>query len=106
MTPIALEPVAQRVLRALYELAQLDCPAHAGVLGRAVGMRAADVARALLVLDARGLVSADRARLTLEGLACAARVPALQLERETWLEPLRRRALGVRLPSRRAEGGG
>jgi len=88
----ALDPLAQRVLRALYELAQLDCPAHAGVLGRAVGLRAADVARVLLVLDARGLVAADRARLTLVGLAVGARTPALHLEREPWFADVRAKA--------------
>ena len=80
MTPAALDPPARRVLRALFELAQLDCPAHAGVLARAVDMRAVDVARVLLVLEARGLARAGQARLTLTGLALAARCEPLQLE--------------------------
>lgn len=89
----ALDPLERRVIRALYELAQLDCPAHAGVLGRAVGLRPGDVARVLLVLDARGLVMADRARLTLSGLAVASRVTTLCLDRAPWLDEARRAAL-------------
>jgi hypothetical protein len=76
----ALDPLTERVLRALFELAQCNIGAHAGVVGRALGLRPSDVARVLLVLDARGLARADRARLTLAGLAVAARLPALQLE--------------------------
>lgn len=79
MKPAPLDPLARHVLRALYELAELDVAAHVGVLGRALGRPATDVARVLLVLDARGLVSAQRARLTLLGLAHAARLPALGL---------------------------
>jgi DNA-binding IclR family transcriptional regulator len=92
MKPAALDPLARRVLRALYELAELDCPADAGVLARAVGRRPADVVRVLLVLDARGLASAERARLTLLGLAHAARVAPLLLEREPWWAEARQQA--------------
>lgn len=80
-----LDPAAQRVLRALFELAQLDRPASAGSVGRAIDMRPADVARVLLVLDARKLVVAERARLTLKGLAVAARVPVLRLREQPHL---------------------
>jgi hypothetical protein len=75
------------VLRALYQLAQADRPADAGSVGRALGMRTVDVARVLLVLDARGLARADRARLTLSGLVEAARVAPLEIT----LEPRRTR---------------
>lgn len=92
MNASELDPLSQRVLRALYELAQADCPAHAGIVGRAVGIRPVDVGRVLLVLDARGLATADRARLTLRGLALAARLPSLQLARESWLVPAREQA--------------
>jgi hypothetical protein len=91
MKPAPLDPLARHVLRALYELAELDIAAHAGVLGRAVGQAAAEVERALRVLDARGLASAERARLTLLGLAQAARVPAIGLEREPWIISLAHR---------------
>ena len=84
-----LDPIVQRVLRALYELAQLDCPADADVLAKAVGLRARDVGRVLLVLDARGLMIAERARLTMLGLARAARLPALHLENAAWLSAAR-----------------
>lgn len=106
MNANALDPLSERVLRALYELAQLDCPAHAGVLGRAVGVRAADLARVLLVLDARGLASAERARLTLAGLAVAVRAPALHLEREPWFESYRRDCRSGAVPLSRSAGGG
>lgn len=116
MKPAALDPLARRVLRALYELAELDCPAHAGVLARAVNLtlagagttraeapgagsgrdareyRAADLARILLVLDARGLASAERARLTLLGLATAARIAPLCIERAPGFPALRQQA--------------
>ncbi|MDB4990719.1 MAG: hypothetical protein JWN04_5897 [Myxococcaceae bacterium] len=112
MTITALDPLAKGVLRALYELAELDCPAHAGVVSRALRsveleLRPSDVARVLLVLDARGLVVADRARLTMRGLAEAVRCPALQLERAAWLPQMRRQALQfVQADRPRAAGSG
>ncbi|MDB4976869.1 MAG: hypothetical protein JWN48_5210 [Myxococcaceae bacterium] len=107
MKPAALDPVALRTLRALYELAALDCPAHAGLLARAVNISVRDVARVLLVLDARGLAVADRARLTLLGLAEAARCAPLQLDQAAWLPKARREALQYRTAERtRAAGGG
>ena len=126
MTPAALDPPARRVLRALYELAQLDCPAHAGVLARAINfslalpsahlatgarakspgarfpMRAIDVGRVLLVLDARGLASAEHARLTLAGLLVAARCEPLQLESAPWLARRLARSLPTRVVGLRA----
>jgi DNA-binding IclR family transcriptional regulator len=81
MKTAPLDPLARRVLRALYELAELDCPADAGSVARAVGLSAADATRVLLALDARGLVRAEHVRLTLLGLAHAARVPALSSAR-------------------------
>lgn len=80
-----LDPLSRRVLRALYQLAQVDRPADAGSVGRALGMRPVDVARVLWVLDARGLARADRARLTLRGLAEATRAEPIELA----LEPRR-----------------
>ncbi len=82
------DALALRALRALYELAQLDAPAEAGVLARALGVRASQAAELLLELDVRGLVCAERARLTLLGLGCAARLEPLQLERASWLGEL------------------
>ena len=92
MKPAPLDPLARHVLRALYELAELDVVAHAGVLGRALDQPAADVARVLLVLDARGLASAARTRLTLLGLAWAARLPALGLAAAPWVAAARQQA--------------
>jgi len=85
MKPAALDPLARRVLRALYELAELDCPATPGVLAQAIGLRAVDVARVLLVLDARGLANAARSRLTLTGLAQAVRISPLALASDPWV---------------------
>lgn len=112
MTPATLDPPARRVLRALFELAQLDRPADAGLLARAINfslaresagsaLRAVDVGRVLLVLEARGLASAEHARLTLAGLAAATRCEPLQLESFPWLSarperPIPTRALGLR----------
>jgi Mn-dependent DtxR family transcriptional regulator len=81
----ALDPQARRALRALYELAELDVSADAELLARALGLRPALISRVLAELDARGLVDAERVRLTLEGLAAAARVPSLQLATGAWL---------------------
>lgn len=87
MPATPLDLTSRRVLRGLYELAQLDRPADAGLLARAVGVPALLVVRTLLVLDARGLVRADRLRLTLLGLACAARLPTLQVAQRLPAEP-------------------
>ncbi|HEY6882294.1 MAG TPA: hypothetical protein VI299_29890 [Polyangiales bacterium] len=73
----ALDPHARRVLRALYELAELDVPAEVGLVARALGLP--DATRVLRELDARGLVDAQRVRLTMQGLALAARTPSLHL---------------------------
>lgn len=79
----ALGPHARRVLRVLYELAELDIAADVGLLARALGL--SDVTRVLRELDARGLLDAHRVRLTMPGLVIAARVPSLHLARESWL---------------------
>ena len=98
MTPAANDPLARRVLRAMYELAQLDCPAHPGTLARAVGCSPCELLAALQGLDERGLVSAPRLRLTMLGLAQAARVASLQLQGESYA-PLRKPTLRRALPS-------
>jgi DNA-binding MarR family transcriptional regulator len=71
-----LDDTSKSVLRLLYELAQHDTAADAALLAARLALRVADVSRVLLVLDARGLVNAGRARLTMRGLALAARLPA------------------------------
>ena len=76
---LAVHSSEARTLRALFELARLDCSASASVLGSALGLRATQVARALVALEQLGLVRADHARLTLPGLALAVRLPALGL---------------------------
>lgn len=92
----ALDPQARRALRALYELAELDVSADADLLARALGMPPGDVNRVLRELDARGLVDLKRVRLTLQGLAEAARAPALQLATGAWLSAhLHWRRVGV-----------
>jgi DNA-binding MarR family transcriptional regulator len=79
-TSVELSPHEARVLRALFELARLDRPASAFVLGGHLSVTPTLVARALVELSRRGLVRAERARLTLPGLAVAVRLPALGLE--------------------------
>jgi hypothetical protein len=73
----SLELPEKLVLRALFELAQCDRPAHSDVVARLLGLGAAVVDRLFARLALRGLVDAERARLTLAGLAVALRVPAL-----------------------------
>ena len=92
MKPAPLDPQARRVLRALYELAELDVAAQPGVLARALGQDVAEVVRVLRLLDARGLASAERTRLSLLGLARAARLPALRLEGEPWISAARQQS--------------
>ena len=87
-----LDPAAHRVLRAVYELAQLDVPAHAGIVGRAAGVRTSEAAQLLITLEAAGLVDATRARLTMHGLVAALAAPALALAEQPWLEALRSHA--------------
>lgn len=79
----ALDPRARRALRVLYELAELDVSADVGLVGRALGLP--DATLVLRELDARGLVDAQRVRLTMQGLVIAARAPSLHLARESWL---------------------
>jgi Mn-dependent DtxR family transcriptional regulator len=62
---------ALSVLFAVYDLAAADVPAHAGRIAARVGLSPTEVAEILLHLEARGLVDAGRARLTLRGLAVA-----------------------------------
>jgi hypothetical protein len=69
-------PTTHRVLVALFSLSRNTSPIDAGVLGRMSGCSPTSAARALIQLEAEGLVDATRARLTLLGLAHAARLAA------------------------------
>ena len=69
-------PATHRVLIALFSLSRGTLPIDAGVLGRLAGLSPTGAARALIQLEAEGLVDATRARLTLLGLAHAARLTA------------------------------
>lgn len=74
-----IDSFALRVLRVLYELAHQDRPAHAGALAAELGVPRTRAALALVQLDAAGLVSADRARLTMRGLLLGTRLPQVTL---------------------------
>lgn len=69
-------PATHRVLIALFSLSRGTLPIDAGELGRLSGLSPTGAARALLQLEAEGLADASRARLTLLGLAHAARLAA------------------------------
>ena len=69
-------PATHRVLVALFSLSRSTSPIDAGVLGQLSGLSPTGAARALVQLEAEGLVDATRARLTLPGLAQAARLAA------------------------------
>jgi len=73
----SLDLSEKRVLRALFELARCDHPAHPDVLTRALDMDPSAVKRALSSLAARGLADGLRVRLTLSGLAVAVHAPPL-----------------------------
>lgn len=59
-------------LLALFDLARGDDPARADNVAGRLGVSPAAVAKALVHLEARGLVDAGRVRLTLRGLSTAA----------------------------------
>lgn len=65
-----------RILIALYRLSRDTCPVDAGALARATDLRAISAAQALVALERAGLADATRARLTMFGLARAARLDA------------------------------
>jgi hypothetical protein len=69
-------PATHRVLVALFSLSRSTSPIDAGVLGRMSGLSPTGAGRALVQLEAEGLVDATRARLTLLGLARAVRLAA------------------------------
>jgi len=77
--PNHLDPFALRVLRVLFELAHQDRPAHAGALSAELGVQRTQAALSLVQLDAAGLVSADKARLTMRGLVLASRLQPVTL---------------------------
>jgi DNA-binding MarR family transcriptional regulator len=64
------------VLSALYELGRRSRPVHMRGVARRAGVSVAAAEAALLRLERRGLVWAARARLSLLGLAVAARLAA------------------------------
>ncbi len=59
------------VLFALLDLARADVPAHAGEIALRLGLSATRVGESLVHLERRGLADAERARLTMRGLAVA-----------------------------------
>lgn len=63
-------------LLAVYELHSRDRPADAGSVARQLGVSPCEAAHALLALDAKGLLWAERCRLTMAGLSMAARLSA------------------------------
>jgi hypothetical protein len=65
-----------RILVALYCLSRDTCHIDATSLGRTAGVSATAAAEALVNLERAGLVDASRARLTMLGLARAARIEA------------------------------
>jgi Mn-dependent DtxR family transcriptional regulator len=71
-TPLTLGSL----LIALFDLARLGLPADVGRVAGRLGVERARVASGLTLLDQNGLVDADRAQLTLAGLALAARLDA------------------------------
>jgi Mn-dependent DtxR family transcriptional regulator len=75
---LGLDLEARRTLLAVYELSALDRPVHPGAVARLLGVSVGSATRSLRSLDARGLVWAERCRLTMRGLGTAARLRALR----------------------------
>ncbi len=76
-----LPAVLRSALVAVYELHSRDRPADAGRVARLLGISPSEAARALLALDDRGLLWAERCRLTMAGLSVAARLSAARASR-------------------------
>jgi Mn-dependent DtxR family transcriptional regulator len=66
------ESLVLGTLDALYLLHGENLRVDASAIGRRIGARPTEVARALLHLESKGLVDASQARLTMAGLAAAA----------------------------------
>lgn len=101
MTTRHLDPLSRRVLRALYELSRLDLPVSHESLGRALSRPVHEMRYVLWVLAARGLACATRVRLTMVGLAVAARLPTVGVTAVPSPERSTQAALGERLALRR-----
>ena len=71
-----LPAVLRGALVAVYQLNARDRPADAGSVARLLGITPSEAARALLLLDGKGLLWAERCRLTMAGLSVAARLSA------------------------------
>ncbi len=65
-----------QVLESLFVQSGQGQACDAGAIARRLGLRASEVGAALVVLERRGLVDAERVRLTLPGLAVAASLRA------------------------------
>jgi Mn-dependent DtxR family transcriptional regulator len=91
-----LSPFSLRVLRVLLELARHDRPAHAGAIARELRAGRTLVADSLVRLDRAGLVRAEHARLTMQGLVLASRLRPHALRAPSLLTtPHARRALSA-----------
>lgn len=69
-----LESQAEAALLAVYELGSAERPAHVLNVAARLGVSTAEATRALWALDVAGLLWLERCRLTMPGLALAARV--------------------------------
>jgi Mn-dependent DtxR family transcriptional regulator len=69
-----LEPVAEAALLAMYELGSAERSAHLGNVAARLGVSLSEATRALWMLDAAGLIWAERCRLTIAGLSLAVRL--------------------------------
>ncbi|MEM9187777.1 MAG: hypothetical protein AAGF12_01275 [Myxococcota bacterium] len=69
-----------QVLDSLYVLAQCDRRADVGAIAEHLGLRPTQVGEAMVHLEAKGLVDAERGRLTMRGLAAST---ALRAARRT-----------------------
>ena len=75
---LGLDFDARRTLLAIYELSAADRAVHPGALARLLRVSPNLAICTLRALDAKGLVSAQRCRLTMLGLATAARLCAMR----------------------------
>ena len=77
-----------QALAVLYQLARQDRPADVSLVAAALGRSCVQADRLLAELDGLGLVDADRARLTMAGLALAVSARPAKLRRKlaryTW----------------------
>ena len=95
MRTVTPESAALTVLRAMFDLAEVDMSATPDLLGRLLGLSAPRTSALIAQLRRAGLVQLEHLRLTMAGLVLATAVPETEPLRSTPAAPTERRVLFV-----------